>query len=80
MVPATVVAPVRRLASTTPRSRREHFTASWACASASISCGSSPGELAVETAIVAGTAPPARISASTAKRRLDVGRVRHARG
>ncbi|MNS75968.1 hypothetical protein D3C72_1094990 [compost metagenome] len=67
MVPATVVAPVWRRATTMGRSRREHFTTPWAWASAVISAWLRPTRSSPPTiAMVAGTAQPSRMTASTA--------------
>ena len=68
IVAATVVAPVWPVASATARSARESFIASPRSASAARVVSSRPTwSVPSITAMVAGTAPDARISASTAR-------------
>ena len=68
IVAATVVAPVQPCASATARSARESLRTSVAAASASSSAGSRPMWMRPSRmAMVAGVAPAARTSASTAR-------------
>ncbi len=68
MVAATVVAPVRPVASATARSARESFIAPDARPSVSSSSADNPMWIfPPSTAIVAGAAPAARTSASTSR-------------
>ena len=68
IVAATVVAPVHPALSATARSARESLRTSGAAASASRRSGSRPTWMRPSiTAMVAGTAPAARMSASTAR-------------
>ena len=68
MVAATVVAPVRRRARQAARSARDSFITRWAGVEASSSSASPSSPIRMRpsmTAMVAGTAPASRISAST---------------